>query len=157
MTYHQVSIWTDGAVKPNPGFGGYAALLVYGEHQREISGSEANTTNQRMELMAAVVALEALNRPCEVTLYTDSKYLKLGITEWIKKWKRNGWMTSTKQPVEHRDLWERLDRQVQRHLQVTWKWTKGHAGNENNERVDKLAVEARKQLADVTMRKVDQP
>jgi len=146
VSFHQVEIWTDGAVKPNPGFGGYAALLIYGEHERELSGGEPHTTNQRMELMAAVVALEALKRPCEVTLYTDSKYLKHGITEWVKRWKRNGWITSTKQPVEHRDLWERLDEQVQRHLQVTWKWTKGHAGTEKNERVDKLAVEARKQM-----------
>lgn len=146
MTYHQVTIWIDGAVKPNPGFGGYAALLVYGEHEREITGAESNTTNQRMELMAAVVALEALTRPCEVTVITDSKYVKLGITEWVRKWKRNGWKTSAKHDVEHRDLWERLDAQVQRHLQVTWQWTKGHAGDQNNERVDKLAVEARRQL-----------
>jgi ribonuclease HI len=147
MTYHQVSIWTDGSAKPNPGNGGFAALLVYGEHERVLTGGEKQTTNQRMELMAAVVALEALKRPCEVTIYTDSKYLKLGITDWIQKWKRNGWRTSAKHPVEHRDLWERLDAQVERHLQVTWEWTKGHAGNVNNERVDKLALTARLEQA----------
>jgi len=147
MTYHKVTIWTDGSAKPNPGFGGFAALLLYGEHERVITGGAAGVTNQRMELMAAVSALEALTRPCEIVLYTDSKYLKGGITEWINRWKRNGWRSSTRQPVEHQDLWMRLDAQVKRHLKIEWKWTKGHAGNKLNERVDKLALEARQKAA----------
>ncbi len=138
-----VIIYTDGGAKPNPnGPGGWAALLIYGEHRKEISGGERSTTNNRMELTAAIMALEALNRPSRVELYTDSEYLRKGITEWIKNWKRNNWRTASKQPVLNQDLWMRLDEAQQRH-RITWRWTKGHAGNVHNERVDELATAAR--------------
>jgi ribonuclease HI len=138
-----VIIYTDGGAKPNPnGPGGWAALLMYGEHRKEISGGEASTTNNRMELTAAIMALEALNRPSRVELYTDSEYLRQGITEWIRNWKRNNWRTSSKQPVANQDLWMRLDAATQQH-RINWRWTKGHAGNIHNERVDQLATAAR--------------
>ncbi|MBC6934981.1 MAG: ribonuclease HI, partial [Chloroflexi bacterium] len=126
---------------PN-GPGGWAALLIFGEHQKEISGGERCTTNNRMELTAACAALEALNRPCAVTLYTDSTYLKNGITQWMPKWIKNGWRTADKKPVANQDLWERLHAAARRH-DITWKWTRGHAGNPENERVDRLATAAR--------------
>jgi ribonuclease HI len=139
----QVIIYTDGGAKPNPnGPGGWAALLIFGEHQKEISGGERCTTNNRMELTAACAALEALNRPCAVTLYTDSTYLKNGITQWMPKWIKNGWRTADKKPVANQDLWERLHAAARRH-DITWKWTRGHAGNPENERVDRLAAAAR--------------
>ena len=133
-----VEIWTDGACSGNPGPGGWGAVLVYGESIREISGAEPDTTNNRMELMAAIASLEALKRPCRVVLHTDSQYVKGGITSWIFGWKRNGWKTSDKKPVKNTDLWQALDSAIGRH-QIEWRWVKGHAGNERNERADELA------------------
>ncbi len=137
-----VTIYSDGGAQPNPGAGGWAAILIYGDVQKEISGGEADTTNNRMELTAAVRALEALNRPCRVVFYTDSQYLKNGITTWIKNWKKNGWRTANRKPVLNQDLWEALDAQTAKH-NITWKWTRGHAGDVYNERCDVLATEAR--------------
>jgi ribonuclease HI len=139
MMTEQVIIYTDGGAQPNPGAGGWAALLMYGETQKELSGGELETTNNRMELTAAVKALEALTRPCSVTFYTDSEYLKNGITSWIKSWKKNGWKTAAKKPVLNQDLWMTLDALVEKHT-ITWKWTRGHAGNVYNERVDQMAT-----------------
>lgn len=136
----RVEIWTDGACSGNPGPGGWGALLRYGALERELKGGEADTTNNRMELMAAIMALEALKRPCIVDLHTDSQYLRGGITGWINGWKRNGWRTADKKPVKNVDLWQRLDEAAGRHT-IAWHWVKGHAGDENNERVDALARE----------------
>ncbi|MEN0087746.1 MAG: ribonuclease HI [Pseudomonadota bacterium] len=133
-----VEIWTDGACSGNPGPGGWGAILRSGEHEKELSGGEVLTTNNRMELMAAIEALNALKRPSEVTLWTDSTYVKGGITGWIEGWKRNGWRTSAKKPVKNDDLWRILDEAVQRH-QIEWRWVKGHAGHAENERADELA------------------
>ena len=133
-----VEIWTDGGCKPNPGPGGWAAILRFGEHERELSGGEAETTNNRMELMAAINALEALTRPSEVVLTTDSTYVLKGITEWLPSWKRRNWQTASKQPVKNVDLWQRLDEAVSRHT-VSWEWVKGHNGHPENERADELA------------------
>ena len=130
--------YTDGACSGNPGPGGWGALLVYRGHERELSGAEARTTNNRMELMAAIMALEALDRPSEITLVTDSSYLKDGITAWIHAWKRNGWKTAAKKPVKNAELWQRLDAARTRH-RVSWDWVKGHAGHPQNERADALA------------------
>ncbi len=137
----QVEIATDGACKGNPGPGGWAALLRYNGHERELSGSEADTTNNRMELMAAIKALEALTGPCAVQLTTDSVYVRDGITKWIHGWKRNGWRTAAKAPVANADLWQRLDNAAKPH-QIDWRWVKGHAGDADNERVDRLASAA---------------
>lgn len=136
----KVVIYTDGACSGNPGPGGYGAILLSRHHRKEIKGGEPNTTNNRMELMAAITALEALKRHCDVELHTDSQYLRLGITEWLKGWKRNGWRTSAKQPVKNDDLWRRLDEATQRH-HIDWRWVKGHAGHDENERADELARE----------------
>ncbi len=133
-----VRIFTDGACSGNPGPGGWGALLIYGKHEKELWGGEAETTNNRMELMAAIQALEALTRPCHVDLWTDSTYLRQGITDWIAKWKQNGWRTSARKPVKNADLWQRLDAARQTH-DVTWHWVKGHAGHPENERADALA------------------
>lgn len=133
-----VTIYTDGACSGNPGPGGWGAILVYGEHRRELSGGEAATTNNRMELMAAITALETLKMPCEVELWTDSNYVKDGITKWISGWKRNGWKTADKKPVKNAELWQRLDAAAARH-NVDWHWVKGHAGHPENERADELA------------------
>ena len=141
----KVIIYTDGGCSPNPGNGGWAALLMYGEHTRELSGGQKNTTNNQMELTAAIEALEALKKPSEVELHTDSTYLRNGITSWIHNWKRNGWKNSQKKPVKNKDLWVRLDAAAQRHT-ITWKWVKGHSGNEHNERVAQLVGEARDKL-----------
>ncbi len=141
----KVTIYSDGGSKPNPGPGGWAALLISGEHQSEISGGESHTTNNQMELTAAIKALEALTRPCEVDFYTDSQYLRQGITEWIKKWRANGWMTSAKKPVLNQALWMELYDLTQQH-RIHWHWTRGHAGDTFNERVDQLATEARQSL-----------
>jgi ribonuclease HI len=141
----KVEIYTDGACRGNPGPGGWAALLRHGEREKEISGAESETTNNRMELMAAIRALESLKRPCEVTLMTDSQYVKNGVTEWMKKWKKNGWKTSGREPVKNQDLWVRLDEAVSRH-QIHWKWVRGHSGHPENERVDELANQAIDQL-----------
>ena len=133
-----VEIHTDGACSGNPGPGGWGAVLRWRGHEKELSGGEAATTNNRMELMAAIAALEALRRPSRVVIWTDSGYLKGGITGWITGWKRNGWRTAGKQPVKNRDLWERLDALCARH-DVEWRWLKGHAGHPLNERADALA------------------
>ena len=133
-----VEIWTDGGCKPNPGPGGWAAILRYGETERELSGADPATTNNRMELMAAIAALEALKRPTRVRVYTDSQYLRLGITEWLKSWKARGWRTVDKKPVKNQDLWKRLDLARTRH-EVVWRWVKGHSGDPLNERADELA------------------
>jgi ribonuclease HI len=134
----KVVIFTDGACSGNPGPGGYGAILIAGSHRKELMGGEAKTTNNRMELMAAIAALEALNRPCAVELNTDSQYLRLGITQWLAGWKRNGWRTAAREPVKNEDLWRRLDQAAQRH-RIDWHWVKGHAGHDENERADELA------------------
>lgn len=133
-----VDIWTDGACSGNPGPGGWGAVLRYGDTEKEISGAEAATTNNRMELMAAISALEALKRETKVTLHTDSKYVMDGLTKWIHGWKKNGWKTADKKPVKNEDLWKRLDEANARH-QVTWKWVKGHSDDVMNNRADELA------------------
>lgn len=133
-----VEIYTDGACSGNPGPGGWGALLLSGEHEKEITGGEFETTNNRMELMAAIEALNVLKRPCNVTLYTDSTYVKNGITEWIEGWKARGWKTAAKKPVKNADLWQALDAAAARH-DINWRWVKGHAGNPENERADALA------------------
>ena len=137
----RVVIHTDGACSGNPGPGGWGAILQWGEHTRELKGGEAHTTNNRMELTAAIVALETLKRPCDVDLHTDSQYLRQGITSWIHGWKRNGWKTAERTPVKNADLWQRLDAAVNRHT-VHWHWVRGHAGHDLNERADELAREA---------------
>jgi ribonuclease HI len=138
MSEQKVVIHTDGACSGNPGPGGWGAILAFGDREKELMGGEPDTTNNRMELMAAISALEALKRPCAVDLYTDSEYLRNGITKWIVGWKRNGWRTASKQPVKNVDLWKRLDAAITRH-QVHWRWVKGHAGHAMNERADQLA------------------
>lgn len=140
-----VIIYTDGGCIGNPGPGGWAAVLQYGEHEKELSGRFRETTNNRMELRAALEALEALKRPCQIELYTDSAYVRNGITQWIHGWQRNGWRTANKTPVKNQDLWRRLLIALERHEAaggVVWHWTKGHAGNPLNERVDELANSA---------------
>ena len=139
---HNVVIYTDGGCAPtNPGPGGWAAILIKGAHRKELKGGEPHTTNNRMELMAAIAALEALKKRSTVELHTDSKYVHDGISKWIHGWKRNGWKTADKKPVKNMDLWQRLDAAVQHH-DVHWRWVKGHAGHEMNERADQLAVAA---------------
>jgi len=135
----RVKIYTDGACSGNPGPGGWGAILIYGETRKEISGGEAHTTNNRMELLAAIEALEALKRPCRVDLFTDSQYLRQGVTGWIHNWKARGWRTADKKPVKNEDLWRRVDAARDRH-EVEWHWVKGHAENEFNNRCDELAV-----------------
>jgi len=136
----RVTVYTDGACSGNPGPGGWGAILAFGAHEKELMGGEAHTTNNRMELTAAIAALEALTRPCAVDLHTDSEYLKNGITGWIRKWKQNGWRTADKKPVKNVDLWQRLDAALHQH-DVRWHWVKGHAGHAMNERADALARE----------------
>lgn len=133
-----IEIHTDGACLGNPGPGGWAALLRYNGREREIAGGDSATTNNRMELMAAIMALETLTEPCRVVLQTDSQYVRQGITEWMKNWVRRGWKTAAGAPVKNRDLWERLHEVAQRH-EITWNWVKGHSGDPDNERVDVLA------------------
>jgi ribonuclease HI len=134
----KIVIYTDGACKGNPGPGGWGALLEYKSTQKKLKGGEAQTTNNRMELMAAIMALETLRESCAVTLNTDSKYMMQGLNEWMPAWKARGWRTADKKPVKNQDLWERLDAAVQRH-QIEWQWVKGHAGNPGNEAADQLA------------------
>ena len=134
----QVIVFTDGACSGNPGPGGWGALLRYGGHERELSGAEADTTNNRMELMAAIRALESLKHPCIVDLTTDSQYVRQGITLWLPKWIRNDWKTSNRQPVKNQDLWQRLMDAAAPH-EVRWHWVKGHSGHDENDRVDELA------------------
>lgn len=133
-----VTIYTDGACKGNPGPGGWGVLLQSGGHRKELCGGEADTTNNRMELMAAIMALESLNAACKVQLYTDSTYVKQGIGEWIHGWKKNGWRTAARKPVKNADLWQRLDAARERH-ELDWRWVKGHSGNPGNETADRLA------------------
>ncbi|AWL11851.1 Ribonuclease H [Saliniradius amylolyticus] len=137
----QIKIFTDGSCLGNPGPGGYGAVLEYGKHSKELSQGYQRTTNNRMEMMAAIAALESLNQACEVDLTTDSQYLRQGINQWIHNWRRNGWRTSNKKPVKNADLWQRLDATVQKH-QIHWHWVKGHSGHPQNERCDDLARNA---------------
>ena len=134
----RVAIWTDGACSGNPGPGGWAAILKLGETVKEVSGGEKLTTNNRMELTAAIAALEALKRPCGVDLHTDSQYLRQGVMSWLAGWKKNGWRTADRKPVKNEDLWRRLDTATERH-DIEWRWVKGHADDVMNERADRLA------------------
>ena len=138
MPKKEVTIYTDGACSGNPGPGGWGAILRFGEHEKELNGGEFETTNNKMELTAAIEALNALKEPCIVNLHTDSQYVKGGITGWIDGWKRNGWKTSAKKPVKNEELWRALEQVRDRH-DVTWHWVKGHAGHPDNERADELA------------------
>ncbi len=138
----KVVIYSDGGADPNPGLGGWAAILRYGEHEKVLTGNDPATTNNRMELQAAIAALSALNRPSDIEFYTDSEYLRRGITEWIERWAARGWQRSGRKPVPNADLWQALWSQVRRH-HIDWRWVKGHAGNPLNERVDRLARQAR--------------
>jgi ribonuclease HI len=140
----KVQVITDGACSGNPGPGGWAAILRYNHHEKELWGSEPHTTNNRMEMTAAIEALRSLKENCEIEVVTDSEYLKKGITEWIHGWKRKGWMTAAKKPVVNQDLWKALDEQVSRH-KTTWVWTKGHASHADNNRCDELATRAAKE------------
>jgi ribonuclease HI len=136
-----VELFTDGACRGNPGPGGWGVLLRYGGVEKELSGADPATTNNRMELMAVIQGLEALKRPCRVVVTTDSQYVRNGITDWIRRWRRNGWRTADGQPVKNSDLWRRLDEIATGH-QVEWRWVKGHAGHAENERADRLATAA---------------
>jgi ribonuclease HI len=138
MTANKVIVHTDGACSGNPGPGGWGAILVYNGTRKELSGGEAETTNNRMELMGAIAALETLKRPCKVEMHVDSAYVKDGITKWIHGWKRNGWKTADKKPVKNMELWQRLDKAILTH-DISWHWVKGHAGHDENERADELA------------------
>ncbi|MEK6787875.1 MAG: ribonuclease HI [Pseudomonadota bacterium] len=141
MSVSSVVIHTDGACRGNPGPGGWGALLVAGEHRKQLSGFEALTTNNRMELTAALEALRALKTRCQVTLWTDSEYLRKGMSEWLPGWKARGWRTAAKAPVKNADIWQALDAEAQRH-DIDWRWVKGHAGDPGNEAADQLANEA---------------
>mgnify|MGYP006072991335 FL=1 len=136
-----VTIYTDGGCRGNPGPGGWGAVLLWGAHRKELNGSEALTTNNRMELLAAIEGLKFLNRDVAVRLYTDSQYVKQGITQWIRGWKKNGWQTASKQPVKNKDLWQELDQLMSRY-RVSWHWVKGHSGDPMNELADRLANRA---------------
>ena len=137
----KVQVYTDGACRGNPGPGGWGVLLRYNDTEKELYGAERATTNNRMELMAAIQALESLKRACEVTLTTDSQYVRKGITEWIDNWKRRGWKTADKKPVKNQDLWQRVEQATHKH-KIHWKWIKGHSGHAENERADALANKA---------------
>jgi ribonuclease HI len=137
----QIVAFTDGACRGNPGPGGWGALLRWNGHERKLKGAEALTTNNRMELSAAIAALEALRQPCQITIYTDSVYVQQGITQWLRGWRARGWRTADNKPVKNQDLWQQLDAAAARH-QVDWHWVKGHAGHEGNEAADRLANEA---------------
>ncbi len=141
----KVLIYTDGACRGNPGPGGWGAILISRGREKELCGGEPATTNNRMELMAAIQALEALNKPCKVELHTDSTYVKNGVTQWIHNWKARGWKTADKSPVKNEDLWKRIDQARARH-EVDWRWVKGHAGHELNERADLLANKGMKEM-----------
>ena len=145
-----VEIFTDGACSGNPGPGGWGAVLRYGEVEKEMSGGEPATTNNRMELMAAIMAIEAVKRPCEIHLHTDSEYLRQGITTWIHSWKARGWKTADKKPVKNVDLWQRLERAIETH-HVHWHCVKGHSGHIENERADELARLAIRQMKDASI------
>lgn len=133
-----VTLYTDGACRGNPGPGGWGVVLESGQHVKELFGGELETTNNRMEMTAAIEGLKALNRGCKVAIYTDSQYLRKGVLEWMDGWKRNGWKTSARKPVKNQDLWQSLDQQLDRHT-IEWHWVKGHSGNPGNERADALA------------------
>ncbi len=141
----KITIYTDGACKGNPGPGGWGVLLEYNGRKKTMHGGEPLTTNNRMEMMAAISALETLREACEITLFTDSKYVMQGLTEWLPGWKARGWKTASKQPVKNQDLWERLDAAVQRH-KIDWRWVKGHAGDPGNEMADQLANQGIEQM-----------
>ncbi len=145
MTDREVQIWTDGACKGNPGPGGWGALLRQGPHEKKLYGGEADTTNNRMELLAVIEALRALKRPCVVTVHTDSSYVQKGMTEWLHNWKRRGWRTADKKPVKNADLWQTLDALCERHT-LHWKWVRGHAGDPGNECADALANQGVEEL-----------
>ncbi len=147
---HEVEIFTDGACSGNPGPGGWGVILRYGDNEKEISGGEENTTNNRMELTAAIEALKALKRPVKASLTTDSVYVKDGITKWLDSWKRNGWKTASKKPVKNQELWEELDKAAAQH-NITWKWIKGHAGHDENERADTLARAAIRNIKELKL------
>lgn len=142
---HEVEIFTDGGCRGNPGIGGWGAILRTDQHEKELKGAERDTTNNRMELTAAIQALQALKKPCKVVLTTDSQYVKNGITQWMPNWKKNNWRTAAKKPVKNQDLWQALDAAIQAH-QVEWAWVKGHAGHAENERADELANQAMDEL-----------
>ena len=135
---HDVTIYTDGGCVPNPGVGGWGAVLLHGEHRKELSGGDPETTNNRMELTAAIEALRTLKRPCKIDLYTDSEYVKNGVTQWMKGWKARGWKRGKEGEVKNVDLWKQLDAEVARH-EITWRWVRGHTGVPENERCDELA------------------
>jgi ribonuclease HI len=141
----KIEIFTDGACKGNPGPGGWGAVIRSGAHEKELSGGEAGTTNNRMELLAAIRALQALKRPCDVVLYTDSIYVRDGITKWVQGWQRNGWRTADRKPVKNSELWRELVEAAARH-RIEWKWVKGHSGHPENDRADKLACDAALQV-----------
>ena len=141
-----VHIFTDGGCRGNPGIGGWGALLRYGSSEKELFGFEKDTTNNRMELMAAIRALEALKRPCKINLTTDSQYVRRGISEWMDDWKKRGWKTAANKPVKNKDLWQRLDEAAAKH-QIEWHWVKGHSGHDGNERADELANKAMDQAS----------
>jgi len=134
----QVIIYTDGACKGNPGPGGWGVFLQYKGHKKELCGGEQETTNNRMELMAAIIALESLTKPCDIAMHTDSKYVLQGITDWMDNWKKRGWKTAAKKPVKNEDLWRRLDTAIAKH-KINWIWVKGHSGDAGNEKADDLA------------------
>ena len=147
MQTERVELFTDGACSGNPGPGGWGVVLRYGDHEKELYGADAETTNNKMELTAVIEGLAALTRPVpQVRVFTDSTYVLKGITEWMRGWKRNGWMTSAKQPVKNAELWQRLDAECARHGEVQWEWVKGHAGHLENERADKLACRGRDEV-----------
>ena len=145
-----VEIFTDGACSGNPGRGGWGAILRYGTTEKEMNGGEPQTTNNRMELMAAIMAIEAVKRPCEIHLHTDSEYLRQGITTWIHSWKARNWRTADKKPVKNVDLWQRLEAAIETH-EVHWHWVKGHSGHVENERADELARLAIRQMKDASI------
>ena len=141
MSDQKVVIFTDGGCRGNPGPGGWGAVLLFGQHEKEIYGYEEETTNNRMELMAAIRALELLSRPCDINLTTDSQYVRRGILEWMDDWKKRDWKTAAKKPVKNKDLWQRLDKAIQPH-RIDWHWIKGHSGHQGNEMADQLANRA---------------
>ena len=141
MPHRTVIIYTDGACSGNPGPGGWGSVMMYRGHRREMSGGDISTTNNRMELMAVIRALEALKRPCNITIHTDSTYVMKGMTEWLPQWKQRNWLTAAKKPVKNVELWQRLEKAIDSH-KVDWKWVKGHSGVPENERADELARQA---------------
>jgi len=146
MQDNNIVIYTDGACSGNPGPGGWGVLLMYNGHEKELYGSEQDTTNNKMELTAAIEGLKALKKPLPVIIYTDSEYVRKGITEWMHGWKKRGWKTAQKKPVKNADLWQALD-DIARHYDIDWRWVKGHAGDPGNERADKLACKGRDEAA----------